>query len=479
MNANIRVRIAPAPSGYLHVGTARTAIFNYLFARYNGGKFLVRIEDTDEKTAKPELIDPILDALKWLGVDWDEPPVFQSQRLEIYPRFIEELLKTGKAYRCFLTPEELDAERKILQKEKKPIRFSDRDLTEDQITERLNRGVPFAVRMKIPEGESSYDDLVLGKITRNNNEIEDFAISRNDGRALYNMAVVVDDHDMRITHVIRGNDHINNTFKQIMIYKALNCEVPQFAHVPLILRPDKSKVSKRKGDKDVAEFGREGILPEALFNFLCLLGWSPKDDREYLSKSELVDIFRLENINPSNPIFNEEKLLAMNAEYIRSYPEFKLAQLTAPMFVEAGLTTRYWLETRWEYLLRIIALLKERSRRLTDFPEQALYFFYSEFDYDENAATKNFNDDGLKYLQKLSDSIESMEIYNKENLEQVFNDAAEELNVKRGKLIHPTRLAVSGVPHGPGLFDLLEVLGKDQVLIRMQRAIDYIGRGKG
>lgn len=440
---------------------------------------MVRIEDTDQKTAKPELIDPILDALKWLGVDWDEPPVFQSRRLELYPKYIEELLKTKKAYRCFLTPEQLDAERKILQKGKKPIRFSDRDLTEDQIAERLDRGEPYAVRMKIPEGESSYDDLVLGKITRNNNEIEDFAISRNDGRALYNMAVVVDDHDMGITHVIRGNDHINNTFKQIMIYKALDCELPQFAHVPLILRPDKSKVSKRKGDKDVAEFGREGILPEALFNFLCLLGWSPKDDREYLSKSDLIDIFRLENINPSNPIFNEEKLLAMNAGYIRSYPEYKLAQLTAPMFVEAGLTTRYWLETRWEYLLRIIALLKERSRRLTDFPEQALYFFYSEFDYDEKAAAKNFNDDGRKYLQKLSDSIEALEIYNKENLEQVFNDVTEELDVKRGKLIHPARLAVSGVPHGPGLFDLLEVLGKDQVLIRMQRAIDYIGQEEG
>jgi glutamyl-tRNA synthetase len=480
MDANIKVRIAPSPTGYLHVGTARTAIFNWLFARSQGGKFLVRIEDTDAARSKPELIQPILDGLNWLGVDWDDEPVYQSKQQNNYTPYIKKLLENGSAYRCFCTPEQLAEEREKAKKEKRSLGYSGRcrKLTSEKIEENIKNNKPFAVRLAIPEGETSYDDLVGGTITKQNSEIEDFIIRRSDGSAVYNMAVVVDDHEMDISHVIRGNDHISNTFKQIHIYRALNLPLPYFAHVPLILRPDKRKVSKRLGDKDVAEYGREGILPEALFNFLSLLGWSPKDDREYLPPDELISIFTIDNVNKSNPIFDEKKLLSLNQDYIIRKPDYELARIIAPLIVEAGHTSKYWLETRWEYLLKIISMLKERCVRLNEFAEKSGYFFHDEFDYDEKAAGKNFNADGAIYLEKLVQKFEEIAVFTKDKLEEGLNEVAEELDVKRGKLIHPTRLAVSGVPHGPGLYDMLETLGKEPVIRRMYRAIEYIRKNE-
>ncbi len=476
----IRVRIAPSPTGYLHVGTGRTAIFNWLFARRYGGKFLVRIEDTDAARSKKELIQPIFDAMKWLGLEWDEEPVYQSQRMDQYNPYIDKLVDAGAAYRCFYSDEEVEEERKIAMKEKRAPRFRrDIDKPEDEIKRWIDEGKSYSIRMKVPEGETSFDDIVGGTISKQNHEIEDFVVCRSDGRAVYNMAVVVDDHEMNISHVIRGNDHIANTFKQVMIYRALDLPLPQFAHVPLILRPDKKKVSKRLGDKDVAEYGNEGILPEALFNFLCLLGWSPKDDREYLPPEELKRIFNLENINRANPVFDEDKLLALNGEYIRKMEDYKLAERVAPLYVQAGFTSKYWLETRWELLLKIVGMLKERCRRLTDFVELGEYFFHSDFSYDEKGARKNFNEDGKKYLQSLTEKFEQLDQFDKDTLEKALNEVSEELEVKRGKLIHPTRLAVSGLSGGPGLFDILETIGKDEVIKRMKRAIAYIDRKSG
>jgi len=470
--------MAPSPSGYLHVGSARTAIFNWLYARQNNGKFVVRIEDTDTSRSDADLVGPILDAMKWLGLDWDEEPIFQSQRLDRYTPFVEKLLETGFAYRCFKTPEEMEQKRKELQQQKKQPKL-DRNWLESSSNEEksfLEKKTPFAVRIRIPDGKTEYEDVILGKIIRQNNEIEDFVICRSDGRAVYNMAVVVDDHEMGITHVIRGNDHITNTFKQVLVYKALNLELPKFAHIPLILRPDKKKVSKRLGDRDVAEYGKEGILPEALFNFLCLLGWSPKDDREYLSLDELIEAFKLENVNASNPIFDEDKLLALNAEYIRKTEDYKLAELTAPLFISSGLVTKYWLETRWDYLLKVIAMLKERCRRLTDFVSQGAYFFTDEFTYDEKASKKQFTPEGKDKLGLMLEGFEKADPFNKESLESVLNEISEKHEIKRAALIHPTRLAVSGVPGGPGLFDMLEALGKDQVIKRIEKAIAYIDK---
>ncbi|MFH2036518.1 MAG: glutamate--tRNA ligase [Candidatus Zixiibacteriota bacterium] len=478
MNDNIKVRIAPSPTGYLHVGTARTAIFNWLFARRYGGKFVVRIEDTDIERSKPELIQPILDALSWLGINWDEEPVYQSKRMDRYTPYIDRLLENGFAYRCFCTPEELQAERNQAMKEKGQVQYSKKckKLSQEEINDHLDQGKSCAIRLSIPEGETSYNDLVGGVITKQNTEIEDFVICRGDGRAVYNLAVVIDDHEMGISHVIRGNDHISNTFKQIHIYRALGLKMPEFAHVPLILRPDKKKVSKRLGDKDVAEYGNEGILPEALFNFLSLLGWSPKDDREYLPPDELIRIFTIDNINKSNPVFDEQKLLSLNQQYIMKKPDHELAKMVAPLLVAAEYTSKYWLETRWEYLMQIIAMLKERAVRLIDFVEKSEYFFTREFKYDEEAAGKNFNIEGRKYLEELIIKFESIDNFNKDNLEKGLTEVAEKLEVKRGNLIHPTRLAVSGVPHGPGLFDMLVAIGKDEVILRMRRAIEFIDK---
>jgi glutamyl-tRNA synthetase len=480
-SSDIRVRIAPSPSGYLHVGTARTAIFNWLYARRFGGKFIVRIEDTDENRSDASLVKPILDALKWLGVDWDEGPYYQSERLENYKPYIAKLLDNGYAYRCFCTPEELEKERERAMAEKRAPKYNRKCLhrSGEEIAELLNKKTPFAIRLKIPEGVTSYDDIVIGTITRENCEIEDLVISRGDGSPVYNMAVVVDDYEMGITHVIRGNDHISNTFKQIHIYRALGITPPKFGHVPLILRPDKKKVSKRLGDKDVTEYGNEGILPEALFNFLCLLGWSPKDDREYLRREELIKIFVLENVNPANPIFNEEKLLALNKHYIKETPDYQLAEMVAPLYVAAGFTTKYWLETRWEYLLKIVSLLKERSRRLTDFISLGEYFFHSEFKYDAEAVKKEFTPESLKLLKSLCEEFENIDAFVKANLETALNQLAEELGIKKGLIIHPTRLAVSGITVGPGLYDLLETLGKNEVIKRLRRAIDYIQKAGG
>ncbi|UCC44848.1 MAG: glutamate--tRNA ligase, partial [Candidatus Zixiibacteriota bacterium] len=309
---DVRVRIAPSPTGYLHVGTARTAIFNYLFARRHGGKFLVRIEDTDAARSQDELIKPILSAFQWLGIEWDEEILYQSQRSDAYRAWAQQLLVAGHAYRCFCTPETLQKDRESAMKQKAPLRYNRRCLNLDasEIERRVNQGEKFAIRIMIPEGETSFDDMVSGRVTRQNAEIEDFIIARSDGSATYNLAVVVDDHEMQITHVIRGNDHVTNTFKQLQIYRALGWDIPRFGHVPLILRPDRKKVSKRLGDKDVAEYRQEGILPAPMFNYLCLLGWSPKVDREIYSPEELVKIFDANNFNVSNAIFDEDKLVA-------------------------------------------------------------------------------------------------------------------------------------------------------------------------
>lgn len=474
----VRVRIAPSPSGYLHVGTARTAIFNWLFARHHSGKFLVRIEDTDTARSDADLIGPIMDALKWLGLDWDEEPIYQSQRLDQYKIYVNKLLESGHAYRCFCTPEELEAERNKAMAEKRPPKYDRKCLrrSDAEIKALLEKNTPFAIRLQIPEGATSYDDLVLGKITRQNEEIEDLVISRGDGRAVYNMAVVVDDFEMGITHVIRGNDHISNTFKQIHIYRGLGLTPPQFGHLPLILRPDRKKVSKRLGDKDVAEYGKEGILPEALFNFLCLLGWSPKDNRELVRKEELIQIFTLENVNAANPIFNEEKLLALNKEYIKLYPDYKLAEMAAPLIVQAGHTSKYWLETRWEYFLKIIGLLKERCRRMTDFVSLSEYFFHDEFKFEPEALEKHRNEKTAVALKKLKDRLDAVTDFRKEKLEEALSEVAAELAIKKGDLIHPTRLAVSGMTVGPGLYDMLELLGKPEVMKRLQRLINTIAK---
>ncbi len=472
----VRVRIAPSPSGYLHVGTARTAIFNYLYARNTGGKFLIRIEDTDTARSDQSLIEPILNALKWLGSEWDEEIVYQSQRLAIYTEYAHKILESGHGYRCFCTTEQLEEDRKQAMEAKGPAGYNRRclQLSSIEIDRKISEDMPFGVRLKIPDGETTFDDMVSGRVSRHSNDIEDFIVARSDGSATYNMAVVVDDHTMGITHVIRGNDHITNTFKQIHLYRALGWDIPKFGHVPLILRPDKRKVSKRLGDKDVAQYREEGILPEAMFNYLCLLGWSPKTDREVYTKEELILMFTPDNFNASNAVFDEEKLEAINREHILMKSDHDLAVMVAPLLVDAGYTTKYWLETRWTYLRAVISALKDRVRRITDFVKLSRYFFDSAFEYDPEAEAKQFTVDSARLLKALANKFEGLGEFTHENTEAALSEVAVELGIKKGPLIHPTRLAVSGVSTGPGLYDILVILSKPIVLQRLHKAIAFI-----
>ncbi len=472
----VRVRIAPSPSGYLHVGTARMAIANFLYARHTGGQFLIRIENTDAARSDDSLIEPIISALKWLGIESDEEIIFQSDRIELYEKYAQQILKDGKGYRCFCSPELLAADREEAKANKGPLRYNRRclHLTQEEIDKKIADGEKFAIRIKIPDGQTSFNDIVSHELKRDNREIEDFIIARSDGTATYNLAVVIDDNDMKISHVIRGNDHITNTFKQIHIYNALGFTLPTFGHVPLILRPDKKKVSKRLGDKDVAQYREEGILPEAMFNFLCLLGWSPKTDREIYNVQELIEIFNPNNFNNSNAIFNEEKLEAFNKEHIALKSDHELAVLVAPLLVEAGYTSKYWLETRWEYLRSVISILKTRVRRVSDFVELSKYFFDFDYSYDAKADEKNFTPEAIDILNQFAERLEKLDVYTKETIESTLSELAVEKDMKKGKLIHPTRLAVSGIPNGPGLYDLLFVLGQKEVVERMKKAAVYI-----
>ncbi len=472
----VRVRIAPSPTGYLHVGTARTAVFNWLFARHTGGKFLVRIEDTDKERSKPELIQPILDAMEWLGLGWDEEIVYQSRRSDMYAEHAKKILDAGAGYRCFCTPEELAEIREKAKAEKKPLKYDRRclQLSDKEVQGRVADGMPWVIRLKIPDGTTTFTDMVAGEVSRHSDDLEDLIIARSDGSATYNLAVVVDDHDMGVTHVIRGNDHITNTFKQIHMYHALGWGAPVFGHLPLILRPDKKKVSKRLGDKDVNQYSGEGILPEAMVNYLSMLGWNPKTDREIYSIEELVQLFTPKYFNTSNAVFDEEKLEAFNREHIQLKSDHELAVMVAPMLVQADLTSKYWLETRWKYLCDVIGALKERVRRVSDFVTMGSYFFDFDYKYDETAAEKNFAPEGRELLEGLIEEIESLSELTHDSAEAAINAVAEKKGVKRGKVIHPTRLAAAGVPVGPSLYEMLALLGREIVLERLRKAVEYI-----
>jgi len=475
--SDIRVRIAPSPSGFLHIGTARAALFNWLYARQNEGKFLIRIEDTDKERSTQEMIQVIFDSLEWLGFDSDEEPIYQSKRNDIYNDCINKILRSGNAYRCWCSPEELNQKRELAKAEKKSTHYDRKcyNLSDEQKKENLESGKPFTVRLHIPEGETLFKDLIIGDITRSHSEIDDFIIARADGRAVYNMAVVVDDHEMGITHVIRGNDHITNTFKQILIYNSLGFSLPKFAHLPLILGKDKSKMSKRDNAVGILDYAKMGFLKEAVLNFIALMGWSPGDDREILNIDEMIEFFSLDKINPSNAVFDIEKLKWMNGDYIRRTDNYVLIDLLRPFLVESGLVTQLYINTRWDYMLSFVRLLKERCRLLTDFIDMGSYFFTDYFEYEEKGLKKYFSKpETSEYLNKWLDTLKNIEPFNVENVEQSLRDLAEKLEVKVAVLIHPTRLALTGLTKGPSLFDLIEVLGKEACIKRLEKALHYI-----
>lgn len=437
---------------------------------------MIRIEDTDVERSDPAMVEPILNALKWLGLEWDEDIVYQSSRLETYKKFANKLLESGHGYRCFCSPAQLGAEREAAMASKQAPRYNRRclKLTKDEIDAKLKAGEQFAIRIQIPPGETSYDDMVAGVITRQNDDIEDLVVARSDSSPTYNLAVVVDDHEMGITHVIRGNDHISNTFKQIQIYRALGFDVPRFGHVPLILRPDKKKVSKRLGDKDVAEYRNEGIIPEAMFNFLCLLGWSPKSDQEIFTITELIKIFDPTHFNSSNAVFDEEKLVSFNKSHLQLKTDEELASLITPLFVEAGLISQASLQSQLPYIKTVAGLLKERVRRLTDFLSLGSYFFKFDCRYDPEAEAKQFSTASAELLSAFAEKLEALPLFDHASIEQALTSLAEERGVKKAAFIHPTRLAVSGISVGPSLYDMIAVLGKPIVVERLKKTVDYI-----
>lgn len=481
MSDPVRVRLAPSPTGYFHVGTARTAIYNYLFARRLGGTFVLRIEDTDLDRSERKFVDVILEGLTWLGIAWDEGPYYQSERASLHRPHIESLLDSGRAYPCFCTAQELEHERESARAAKLDWKYSRKCFRLDLNTRQKFRaeGRPAAVRLAVPATEAtSFQDLVGGPFTRRNDDIEDFVIARSDGTALYNFAVVVDDHLMGISHVIRGNDHITNTYKQCLLYDALHWPRPAFAHLPLILREDRSKVSKRKGDPSVTDYRDSGYLPEALLNYLCLLGWSAGDDREVFSKDEMVEAFDLKRVSPANPVFDVAKLEWLNGEYIRSLPVAALAKAAAIWFERAGFGQASELLGQEKRFEAMIALLQERTKTLADFPRLGSFFFKPPETYDDEGAVRYFGAPGVqKKLRLLALRWASVEPFEAATLETVMRELAKEHGEKLAAWIHPARLALTGTTAGPGLFELAALLGARECQNRLERAAARIELG--
>ncbi|TKJ41120.1 glutamate--tRNA ligase [candidate division LCP-89 bacterium B3_LCP] len=474
--SKVRVRFAPSPTGYLHVGGARTALFNWLFARHHGGKMLLRIEDTDRVRSTPEAEKAIFDGLRWLGIDWDEEPLFQFQQREKHQMVVEELLSSGTAYRCFCDPEVLAQKQKELQKSGSKWGYPGtcRELTKDQVKDKLSAGDPFAVRFRTTEGVTQFDDIVHGSIEINNEEIDDFILLRRNGTPVYQVAVVADDSDMKITHVIRGDDHITNTPKQVLLYKALGLPVPQFAHVPLILGADKKRLSKRHGATSVTEYRDKGILAQTMVNFLALLGWSPGDDKEIMSIDELIEVFDLKGINVAGAIFDETKLEWMNGQYIASFSASELWDKIAP--VTQSYCTENNLEMPERSLgLQLADLYGERLKYLNEAPEKMAFFLSDPATRDEKGVRKHWKEDTPEQMKRLLEELERTEEWFEEALEAAIDIVAEEFNVKRGKVIQPVRLALTGGTASPGIFAVMTLLGKETCLRRIGHAIRNIG----
>src|SRR5574341_2065417 len=474
-----RVRIAPSPSGYLHVGTARTAVYNWLFAQKHRGEFILRIEDTDETRSSFEMVQGIFESLLWLGLKWDEGPFYQSQRMELYQKSAQTLLENKKAYFCYCTPEELQTKREEAQKKKIAWKYDRKCyFLSDQEKKNLeSKNLPKAIRLLVPDGKTSFQDIVYRDLEKENRNIEDLILLRSDGRPTYNLACVVDDLEMKISHVIRGNDHLPNTFKQVLIYQALGETPPKFAHLPLILGMDRAKISKRFNAVSVTDYRDQGFLPEAVINFLFLLGWSPKDNQEILPVSELIQKFSLENVHQANPVFDIQKLEWMNGEYIKAQTDQKLLELVKRFWLEAGLVKEEEFSSRNAWLLKIIGLLKERCKKLTDFVDLGKFFFTSEYEFEEKAVEKQFkNPEVASKLSRLAEKFKSWDGFDKEKSENLVRNLAIDLNLKPAELIHPLRLAITGMSFGPSLFEIVEILGKEEVVKRLQKAVEFINR---
>ncbi len=460
----IVTRFPPSPTGYLHIGGARTALFNWLFTRQKGGKFVLRIEDTDKARSSDETTKAIIESMEWLGLDWDEGPYFQSQRYDIHNVFIERLLSTGQAYHCHCSPDELERGRKAAMAKGLKPKYDGkcRDLG-------LGPAPGSVVRLKTPKtGITQFNDLVKGRIRFDNEELDDLILRRSDGSPTYHMAVVADDISLGITYVIRGDDHVNNTPRQILIYKALGEPIPQYAHVPMILAPDKTRLSKRHGAVSVLAYRDMGYLPHALLNSLARLGWS-YGDQEKFTKEELIEKFSLKNVGKSAGVFNADKLLDLNAWYIRNSSDEFLARELIPFLQQFGLKG-----LEQQKIKEAVATLKPRSKTLLDMAEGALFYFQEEITYDKKADDKFLKSDILGLFEDIRDRLEKASEFNQAALEKIFVAFLEDNEIKLKKVAQPLRVALTGKTASPGIFEVMEILGRKKVVERLAKVITHI-----
>jgi len=465
----VRVRFAPSPTGHLHIGGARTAFYNWLYARHYKGTFILRIEDTDRTRSTEEYINAIIEGMKWLGLDWDEGPYRQTDRFDVYKSYADKLLAEGKAYFCYCSPEELEQRRQEALAQGKTLKYDGRCRNRDK-----GQGKNAAVRFKMPqEGETVVHDLIRGRIVFENAQLDDLIIIRSDGTPTYNFTVVVDDVDMSITHVIRGDDHLNNTPKQIHIYTALGYEIPLFAHLPMILGADKTRLSKRHGATSVTAYKEMGYLPDALVNYLVRLGWS-HGDQEVFTRDELIQYFSFENIGKSAAVFNPEKLLWLNSHYIMNSASEKLAELVIPFLITQGIIGKSQSLNK-EWLSKAITPLKERSKTLTELANSLRYYIADDVEYNEKAKAKFLNEGSRDILIELKDKLMVVRDFSAEEIEKVFRAIIEKHNVKLGNLAQPVRVAITGSTESPGIFEVLEIMGKEKTLKRLEKAINTIG----
>jgi len=461
------VRFAPSPTGYLHIGGARTALFNWLYAKKNGGTFLLRIEDTDLERSKAEYIDQITDALGWLGFDWDDNVVLQSKNKSRHEEVVNQMVQAGTAYRCFLSKEELDALRKESEKKKELFRVPKtyRDYSLDQQQALIDEGKAFTVRLKIPDGITEFSDLVYGTIKVDNKELDDFIIARSDGSPTYNFVVAIDDSDMNISHIIRGDDHLANTPKQILVYKALGLAIPIFAHLPMILGVDKKRLSKRHAATNVQEYKEKGFTPTAIINYLSLLGWNPDSDQEIFNINELINAFNFNQVQKKPATFDEKKLLWVSGQQM------------ARMETSAAVKEIESLDSNWginqdnKYKNDVIALVKDRSKTLNDLIEISDVFFKETISYDQDMSQKILDDSAIQVVKDLHEALNIEDNWRKDALESIFDNLMTQHELGLGKLIKPVRFALTGLGYGPGIFDMMFLLGKDRCLNRLSEAV--------
>ncbi|MGB2867986.1 MAG: glutamate--tRNA ligase [Bacteroidota bacterium] len=482
MANQVRVRFAPSPTGFLHVGGLRTALYNYLFAKHNGGKFILRIEDTDQSRKVEGALENLIATLEWAGIQYDEGPkrggeygpYIQSERLNVYHEHVLQLVGKGHAYYCFCKPERLEEIRKKQLAAKLMPSYDRhcRDLPPEESKKRVAAGEPHVVRMKIPlEGDLTFEDIIRGHVTIAHKILDDQVLLKSDGFPTYHLAVVVDDHLMNISHVIRGEEWLPSTPKHVLLYQYFGWETPQFAHLPLLLNPDKSKLSKRQGDVAVEEYRAKGYLKEALVNFVAFLGWNPGDEREIFSLNELVKEFTLERVGKAGAVFNVDKLNWLNFQHLRKKSDSEVLGMLKETLAGSFPNGNHFEDA---YLLSVIAAMRERVSFMKEFVEKSSYFFQAPTVYDPAVVKKRWKPEAKEHLKQLAGDFSRLEHPDKDAYEAALRKTAESLKIEPSDLIHPLRLAVSGVGGGPGLFDILIILGKDESIKRILKATETL-----